>query len=858
MSVLSQPSLLLIDGHAMAYRSFYALPPLSAPDGTPTNAVTGFFNMMLKIGREWDVGEIIVFFDAKGPTFRHESYEDYKKGRKPVPEDFKEQLPILQKMLQAFGSTVVIREGVEADDVIASTAIHYAPLGRQVLTLSSDKDLMQILSDGIRIVRPQKGISTFKVYDTGSFEEEYGFSPRYMPDYLALLGDKIDNVPGVPGVGKKTASDLISTYSTLEEIEKHSEELKGSLRKKIEENIEQAYTSRELIYLKKDISLSDDEIDGNEPDVPLFSRMCRELGLVQILERTCQFWGVDLQEVEQDEPVDSAGKIKDFKEVSPDVLQEKNELACYITDSDKDSAEKPKMIIMSSDGEFWQGDMIPGQLPPQILSCLRERSIITENYKQMKSILGNNAPEHSSVWDYTTAHYLLHPDTSPHSLSGQEGYKDLDLQKMAGALIDHKNSMHEELKENGMVDLMRDIELPLIPVLVEMEEYGIGLDTGKFEDLAGELKDRLWEIVSHIEEEAEASVNLNSPKQVAWLLFEHLGLPARRKTKTGYSTNVQVLEELSSLPEPEGKVPSLILEHREISKMLSGFVVPILKSVNVETGSIHSRFEPATTGTGRLSSRDPNMQNLPAYGTWSRKLKEGFVPHSQGRCFVGADYSQVELRVLAHLSQESRLIQAFSDGRDIHTETATLVFNVEPQFVTSELRRFAKMVNFGLLYGMSSFGLAQRLGIGRQEASKIIEKYFKALPGVKDYMERTFQEAKERGYTKTLLGRIRPLREVTTVNGRDSGALRRVAINSPIQGTAADIARKAMVDFADHFRSDKSVNLVMQVHDSLICECDQSASENVEKELCRIMEGVMDLAVPLKVESKSGFSLADV
>ena len=857
MVLLAEENILLIDGHAMAYRSFYALPALNAPDGTPTNAITGFFNMMLKISREWDVKEIVVLFDAKGPTFRHEAYDDYKKGRTPTPEDFKEQLPILRKMLEAFGSSVAVKEGVEADDVIASTAMQYASKGRDVLALSSDKDLMQMLAKGIKIVKPQKGISSFKVYDRKAFEEEYGFQPEYMPDYLALLGDKVDNIPGVPGVGKKTASRLISEYSTLEEIEKNAEELGKSLSKKIKDNISQAYTSRDLIYLKTDISLCDEEIGTKDPDIKLFSKMCNELGLSQILERTLKFWNIDPAELTGESPDSKDVPGITAEESTLEELCKKMELACLVKVKDEKHKEvNESIIIMDLDGHYWQKDLSSSAVS-DALKCLKDRKIITENYKLLASTLNDPVTDPENVWDYTTAHYLLHPDLSPHDLPSIEG-RNLSPADLSIKLLESRAAMDEQIENMGMSDLMKNLELPLIPVILEMENYGIGIDTGRFEELGEELHERLGEIVTHIEEEAGASVNLNSPKQVGWLLFEHLGLPARKKTKTGYSTNVQVLEDLSALPEPSGTVPSLILEHREISKMLSGFVQPIIKAVNPETGSIHSRFESATTGTGRLSSRDPNMQNLPAYGTWSRKLKEGFVPHGPGRCFVGADYSQVELRVLAHLSGEEKLIEAFSQDRDIHSETASWVFNIEPELVTQELRRFAKMVNFGLLYGMSSFGLAQRLGIGRVEASGIVEKYFNALPGVRDYMDRTYEEAKERGYTKTLIGRIRPLREVTTVNGRDSGALRRVAINSPIQGTAADIARKAMVDFSLEFSKDTDVNLILQVHDSLICECNVKNREEVEKRLCRVMENVIELEVPLRVESKTGKSLAEV
>ncbi|NLB83826.1 MAG: DNA polymerase I, partial [Synergistaceae bacterium] len=352
-------------------------------------------------------------------------------------------------------------------------------------------------------------------------------------------------------------------------------------------------------------------------------------------------------------------------------------------------------------------------------------------------------------------------------------------------------------------------------------------------------------------------VNLNSPKQVGWLLFEKIGLPAGKSTKTGYSTDVSVLEGLAALGKPFDEVPLLLLEYRELSKMLSGFVQPLVKSALSGKGIIHSTFEPAVTGTGRLSSRDPNLQNLPSFGEWSRRIKEGLRPHEKGRMFVSADYSQIELRVLAHVSGEERLKEAFAAGRDIHRETASWVFNTEGSLVTQELRRIAKMINFGLLYGMSSFGLAQRLVISRQEASSIIKRYFEALPGVKQYLENSFEEAKKRGYTRTLRGRIRPLGEVS-VSPRDRDGLRRVAVNTPLQGTAADIARKAMIDFETYYPASGNVRLVLQVHDSLVCECPLEDADEVERNLRRIMESAAVLTVPLKVESKKGVNLSEV
>lgn len=864
LAALKEKNFLLIDGHAMAYRCFYALPPLTAPDGTPTNVITGFFNMILKIAREWETRKVLVTFDAKGPTFRHESYEDYKKGRKPTPDEFKVQLPILQEMLRSFGIHVESREGVEADDVIASTALKCRNEGMNVVALSSDKDLMQILGEGITIVRPLTGISRFKIYDAEAFMEEFSFSPSRMPDYLALIGDKIDNVPGVPGVGEKTARELIVKYHDLEGIKEHLDELKPGLKKKFQENLEQAFTSRGLILLRTDVPIEAEGFEDMVPDMESFGEMCRKLGLKQILQRASEFWGNGITEEEEEEKEElrehpaSAGVQKN--EVTLHDLKNEAELACcfQVTGSYPLDLELEEMILMARDGRYWQGNL-KWQTPSEALvDCLREKTLVTSDFKVLRAVEGNRFPRHDRVWDLKTAHYLLHPDARSHEIHDLIPGEGNFLQ-CAHSIMEQKETFEKEIRQAGMEDLMRKVELPLIPVLVSMETHGIGLDMASMKGLGHDLVKRIGEIEREIADVAQAEINLNSPKQVGWLLFEHLGLPATKKTKTGYSTNVQVLEELANLPEDASRIPRLLLEHREISKIHSGFVTPLMKSVNFRTGAIHSTFESTTTGTGRLSSRDPNLQNLPAYGNWSQRLREGLIPRSGESIFVAADYSQVELRVLAHLSGENRLIEAFRDERDIHTETAAWVFGVEPGFVTSELRRYAKMINFGLLYGMSSFGLAQRLGIGRNEAAQIIDRYFGALPRVREYIEESYDHARRKGYTSTLFGRVRPLSEVTNINSRDPGALKRVVVNSPIQGTAADIAKIAMIDLDSRLiQKEKDIHLVLQVHDSLICECPRDRKEEVEQKLCSIMEKAATLAVPLKVEAKSGTSLADV
>lgn len=833
--------LLLVDGHGLAFRAFYALPELTAPDGTPTNAVVGFFNMLQKALEDRSPDIYAVVFDAPGPTFRHEVYKEYKAGRKPTPPELKIQVPIISELLGLMGVPVVMREGVEADDVLASFGCSASKEGAETLILSSDKDILQILGPGISVLRPGKGVSSFTLLDEQGFREEFGFPPSAMTDYLALLGDAADNVPGVPGVGDKTAKKLLAEHGDLDGIFKGLDSLKPALRKKLEENKEQAYRSKELVTLLcgKEENLAD--LAHGEGQREEFLARCKALGLQKIAEKMA--------------PGKSTGNLLPGVHVAgaPSAFH------VFIPEI---TGKYPMGLSLEGFCITGPGGTKTGGSPDDARSALASLAgdkILFPDFKAAAACLGSYFLPPSRVMDFKTAHYLLHPDGGTHN--PQElipGYESLspegkghilaaEYMELAGKIAEHEN----------LSTLMEETDIPLVPVLVDMEKNGIGCHISALNTLASDLSGRLENIEEEIARRGGERINLNSPKQVAWLLFEKLGLPSGKTTKTGYSTDISVLEGLSAMGAPFNEVPNLLIEHRELAKMLSGFVHPLEKSALEGKGTIHGIFEPAVTGTGRLSSRDPNLQNLPSYGEWAVRIKECLLPTVGGNVFVSADYSQIELRVLAHLSGDRRLLNAFAEDRDIHRETASWVFSADPSMVTQELRRVAKMINFGLLYGMSSFGLAQRLGIGRPEAADIIKRYFQALPGVKEYLEKSYEDAKKRGFAMTLAGRIRPLDEVS-VSPRDRDALRRVAVNTPIQGTAADIARKAMVNFAAAFPSSGSVRLTLQVHDSLVCECPGEKSEEVRQSLEKIMEGAAVLATPLKVESKTGQNLGQV
>ncbi len=845
---MSRARVLLVDGHGLAYRAFYALPELTARDGTPTQVLVGFNNMFLKILEEQVPGHVCVYFDESAPTFRHEQFEAYKETRKPTPEALKTQIPLLRQCLELMGICVHSRSGYEADDEIAASAIELASKGAEVVILSADKDMLQILRPGIEILRPIKGVSRFRSFDEAGFREQYGFAPPLMADYLALVGDASDNIPGVRGIGDKGARKLLAAHGGLDAIYASLESLPKGTRTKLETGRESAYKSLELVRLREDgtVPLEKMFFDGQPREG--FTEFCANYGLSRLSEKMGPKLlrnGKLAPGALPEQTSGPEGFVVDLQN-----LCSRERLALYV----EISGESPCRVgVAAEDGAFWEGEV--SKFPDAIFTWWQERRLLTWDYKALCRLYPEVSSYADRILDCRIANYLLHPDRAP---AFPDGAEDLSPGMMALRLFSLWEEMEPSLE--GLVELMQNVDVPLCPVLARMESRGLGVDGKRLGQLERNLQERLQHIREEITERAGETINLASPRQVAELLFDRLGLPPVKKTKTGYSTDVTVLEELSRLPVPEAAVPALLLEYREASKMATGFVHPFLELTGPSQRSlIHTTFEHTTTGTGRLSSRDPNIQNLPVFGSWADELRSCFVPSRKGSLFVAADYSQIELRVLAHLCADSRLQEAFRESRDIHRETASWVFGVSADNVSSELRRSAKVINFGLLYGMSAFGLARRMGIGRSEAEEIVDRYFAVFPGIRQYLEDSYREAKRRGYTQTLFGRRRPLDEVATTGGRGNGALKRIAINSPIQGTAADIAKKAMIAWEEGTRKEGEEGaLVLQVHDSLVCECPRDVAGRVAESLCQVMENVVSLSVPLVAEAKTGETLQGV
>jgi DNA polymerase-1 len=853
-------NLLLIDGHGLAFRGFFALPEMNAPDGTPTNAVLGFMNMLLKAVDKWSPDGIGLFFDPKGPTARDAMYEAYKEGRRPTPEEFKVQMPLILELVEMLGYPVFIEEGVEADDLIAATAMAAAREGADVLVLSADKDLLQILRPGLRLARPTKGISEFNLYDEESFTREYGFHPTAMADYLALVGDSVDNIPGVPGIGDKTARQLLAKYGALNAIYGLLESLPDAQRKKLESGKESAYMSYELIVPQAVSAVSRELLRMRQPDVGAALEMCERLGLKRLISRLKlqgeQYQSTAVRPVAESAATTSAQGADPCELLPPPVLSQAREVfleKTLILGGDPD-------IVMTAEGKWADLDEGAIELLREWLSAREGKKLILAGYGLWCDNIPILADSPGLVRDVELAHYFFHPDAKDHSFESITGGNPAAGRAKAARTLALWNKLSAG-SAGDMERVMAEIDTPLVPVLRDLERRGFYVDLPSLWELEEELAEHISATEREIWDVAGGEINLNSPKQVGELLFEKLRLPAVKRTKTGFSTDVGVLEELSRLPEPLCEIPSMMLDFRECSKMSSGFVQPFMKyAESSPDGRIHSKFLHTVTGTARLASRDPNAQNMPVFGEWAVKFRSAIRPGpGEGRVFVAADYSQIELRVLAHLSGEERLLDAFANGRDVHLETASWVFDMAPEDITPEQRRFAKTVNFGLIYGMGAHGLAGRMGITRPQAAGLIKRYFSVLPRVKGYLERSAREAKAQGFTKSVFGRIRPLSEVSTVEGRGGNSMDRVAVNTPIQSAAADIAKIALIRFHRVISRDHpEVFLVLQVHDSLICEAPKEKADEIEALLVRTMEDVKYIDVPLVAEPKRGNSLADV
>ncbi|NIO16707.1 MAG: DNA polymerase I [Deltaproteobacteria bacterium] len=849
----SKATFLIIDGNNLLYRAFYALPRLTASNGTPTGAVYGFVNSLQKVRERFSPSYLCVVLDAPGPTFREELYDRYKEKRQKMPEDIALQLPIVKEIIDLSGIRRVEIEGVEADDVIGSICRRAAEQDLQVIIVSSDKDLCQLVTDDVQMFDSLKD-SIIKPEDV---EKKFGVGPGGIVDFIALSGDPTDNIPGVPGIGGKTAAALLKEFGSVENLIRNLDFVKGRKKELLKENLESLEVSKRLAKIKDDVplALQMGDFKPGEADRDGLLNLLRKLGFRAEAARD---EGRDDLISEGQRAGVSYGAIRNFEEAKEAFKSVTDSVAALVPSASGEIG----VVGVSVGGESY---VVNRDVIGEAIDLLAGRGVRFIGHDLKSAVWG--CPPLEKVFDLAYGDtmllsYLLHPEESSLALSRMlTRYTGVEIETefvteeervavLSGGVRRLSGPLESSLAGEGFLKLYEELELPLLRVLYGMEKRGVKLEADRLKGLSRRLDGELREIEGSVGRYSGGEVNLSSPKQVSFLLFEKLGLPPVKRTKTGFSTDVEVLEQLSPLHE----APSLILSHRTLSKLKSTYVDVLPHMVDSSTGRVHTSFNQMQTATGRLSSSNPNLQNIPVRTGYGREIREAFVP-GEGFLFVCADYSQIELRVLAHLSGDERLRAVFEKDRDVHRETAMALFDVGEGEITPELRRKAKIVNFGVLYGMTPFGLSKELKIPQPEAKKYIDDYFDRYPGVMRFIDGTLDGAREKGYVETLLGRRRYIRDINSRNQALRQAAERMAVNAPVQGTAADIIKLSMVELEGKLKEKNiDAHIILQVHDELILEARADVARDAGGLLKDVMEGIVSLDVPLKVDVKSGYS----
>ena len=817
----------LIDGYSLLYRAFYALPQsISTTSGLPTNALYGFTSMILKLLSEDEEVGIGVVWDAGKPAFRIEIYPEYKAQRSSMPEELKAQLDHLDQILEAMNIPAIRAEGFEADDVLA-TLSKRVPEGVELGIVTSDQDAMQLVDGKVKVLRTTRGVSELKSYGREEVIEEYGVTPEQIPDYKALTGDPSDNIPGVKGIGPKGASSLLREFGTVENLYENLDEVgaKGT-RKKLEENRENAFLSLGLARMRFDVPVEfDTEALRFEGVAPESWEILRRYEFRSLEPRFAVL------------PVAGGEELPPIERLKVRVSEEPVELSF-----------EPVAAASVGDGR-WCVAVAEDEV--RVSEEVPERPLRVHDAKR----LGVRGAD----FDTYLAGYLVKPGLGSYELETLATEREV-----AGIEVQHEDpavreaarravqvhalspALRDELEEMGLARLYYDVELPLADVLGEMERLGMPVDVSTLEEVGREIEGKIGELEARIFEEVGHPFNIGSPKQLGEVLFEEMSIPPVRKTKTGYSTDAKVLQQLAI----EHPIADRIIAYRELAKLKGTYIDGLVGLVG-EDGRIHSTLNQTTTATGRLSSDSPNLQNIPIRTEMGARIRDAFTA-SAGRRLVVADYSQIELRILAHMTGEPTLVEAFTGGEDVHTRTAAEVFDVRPESVTPELRRRAKMVNFGILYGISGFGLAMRLGnVHPAEAERYIKRYLERYPKVTEFIQKSLEEAEELGYATTLFGRRRYVPELRNSNKNVRKLGERIAFNARVQGTAADIIKVAMVDLQPRLRS-LGTDMLMQVHDELVFDADEERVEEVAALAAERMVAACDLHPPLEVEVKVG------
>lgn len=840
--------LVLIDGNSLINRAFYATPPLSAKDGTPTNAVYSFVNMLVKLIGDAKPEYILVAFDRHEPTFRHVAYADYKATRKPMPEDLRPQIDLLKTVLDTMKIARFEKAGIEADDIIGTLAKRYK---FETIIITGDKDSFQLVDETTSVYFTRRGISDTEIYSAENFKEKTGIEPLQVIDLKGMMGDSSDNIPGISGVGEKTAKSFIEKYGSLENLYAHVGDLSGKIKERVEESKETAFMSKSLatIDTSVDIPLTIEDMKYSFPFDDAVRKLFIDLDFRNIIKREELFVkGVSINVGEKDELPEKV-VISSYKDLF-NVDEGKTYSVCLgdnlnLYDGEKEYEVKINADLINSGVEYDAALKFLGRLTDN-----KAAKLITYGKKELMTLLYKNGISFTAFADDVCIEKYL-ADFSGREEKLEEVIEFYGLRKdyPAYSLFKIHEELHAKLVDEGMLDLYEKMELPLCDVLFDMERAGFKVDINALTEMEKEYDARINVLLEKITELAGEKINPNSTKQLAAVLYEKLGLKSGKKTKNGYSTNAETLEKLTD----EHPIIPLILKYRQLQKLNSTYVKGFLPLIDGKTGLIHTCFNQTLTTTGRLSSKEPNLQNIPVREQEGKEIRKLFISSFDGGKIVGADYSQIELRLLAHFSDCAPLIDTFLNGGDIHALTASQVFGVELNAVTPEMRRSAKAVNFGIIYGISDYGLSEQLKISPKQASEYIKKYFETYPNVKSYMDSNVKFAKEHGYVETLFKRKRYITEINSPNYNLRSFGERAAMNMPLQGTAADIIKIAMIAVERRIKEENlKSKLILQVHDELLVDTCADEVEKVENILKEEMQSAVKLKVPLTVEIECG------
>lgn len=904
MPTLTQSPLILVDGSSYLFRAYHVpyLQALSTSDGQPTGAITGVLNMIKSLKKDYPNGNIVVVFDAKGKTFRNDMYPEYKANRPPMPDDLRTQIAPLHDIIAAMGLPLLVIEGVEADDVIGTLSHQATALGMETVISTGDKDMAQLVNQHVRLINTMTNVEM----DEAGVIEKFGVRPDQIIDYLALMGDKVDNIPGVEKCGPKTAVKWLTAHPSLKEVMAHADEVKGKIGENLRAALEQLPLSYELATIKLDVELAlpVEKLQPATPDVEKLKELYQKFELRRLLAELSQD-AVPENTSESEEAADLPQAIAAEYEIITEKdnfnvwLETLKSAKCFAFDTETTSVDymKAKLVGLSFCVEAGKAAYVPVAHDyldaPEQLDCewvlaqlkplLESQTIlkIGQNLKYDANVLSHYDIEVKGIaFDTMIESYCFNSVATRHNMDALAdkylGYKTVHFEDIAGkgakqltfnqidlekaghyaaedadiTLRLHQTIFPQLEKRSTQLSVFNDIEMPLLPVLARMEQHGVLIDCDMLAEQSQAIGARLSELEIEAHNLAGKSFNLSSPKQLQTILFEELKIPVIKKTPKGApSTAEEVLQELA-LDYP---LPKIILENRGLSKLKSTYTDKLPLLVDPKTNRVHTSYHQAVTATGRLSSTDPNLQNIPIRSEEGRKIRHAFIAPENHK-IVAIDYSQIELRIMAHLSNDPGLVNAFSEGKDVHKATAAEIFAVPLDEVTTDQRRSAKAVNFGLIYGMSAFGLAKQLNVPRHTAQAYMDKYFERYPNVSQYMEDTRQQATEKGYVETLFGRRLYLPDIKSKNGMRKKAAERAAINAPMQGTAADIIKKAMlsVDAWIQEQNDPRIKMTMQVHDELIFEIHQDIVEETTKKLVALMDNAVSMNVPLIAEAGIG------